>query len=72
VVEDGVFLLVWRQERGKARRTGGIKLCGRRDFMDPVVSPESANGGHMTVEVKCEIHVAMTNGLSLDDVLFYR
>jgi hypothetical protein len=26
----------------------------------------------MTVEVKCEVHVATTNGLSADDVFVYR
>jgi hypothetical protein len=60
------------RERKSETRSGVMKLCGRRDFMDPVVSPENANGGHMTVEVKCDVHVAMTNGLFLDDMLFYR
>lgn len=40
--------------------------------MDPFESPEGANGGHMAVEVKCEVRVATTNGLSLDDMVVYR
>jgi hypothetical protein len=38
--------------------------------MDPLVSLEGANGGHMDVEVKCGIHVATTNGLSANDMFF--
>jgi hypothetical protein len=61
--------LVCRERKSERR---AVKLYRRRDFMDPVVSPEGANGGHMTVEVKCEVHVATTNGLSLGGMLFYR
>lgn len=58
------------KEREKDRN---YKALWEKRFYGPhLVSRESANGGHTTVEVKCEVHVAMTNGLFLDGMLFYR
>jgi hypothetical protein len=34
--------------------------------MDPLESLEGAKGRHMAVEVKCEVHLATTNGLFAD------
>lgn len=61
----------WCEERGKSENSRSESSVGEENAWTPLCHSRVQTAA-MTVEVKCEVHVATTNGLSADDVFVYR